>query len=98
MAAASTIPAQPAQHAARHVVTACCVAGCAVWLEPPASIFRPPSQLAFGSGWVGYNLFLGMINLLVIAFYLAGGSLGDVYGRRRVLQLSLAGVIAGNAL
>lgn len=98
MAAARASIEQSVQRADWRVVTACCVAGSAAWLEPPATIFRPPSELAFGSGWVGFNVFLGIVNLLVIAFYLAGGSLGDVFGRRRVLLIGLAGVLAGNAL
>jgi MFS family permease len=82
----------------RLVLVACCIAGCAVWSEPPASIFRPPAALAFGSGWVAYDLLIGIINLAVIACYLGGGTLGDLFGRRKMLLAGLAGHIVGNLL
>jgi MFS family permease len=82
----------------RLVLIACCIAGCAVWSEPPAAIFRPPAALAFGSGWVAYDLLIGIINLAVIACYLGGGTLGDLFGRRKMLLAGLAGHIVGNLL
>lgn len=98
MRAALTKPAVQERHERRLVLVACCLAGCAVWIEPPASIFRPPAALAFGSGWVAYDLLIAMINLAVIACYLGGGALGDLFGRRRMLVAGLMGLSFGNLL
>jgi MFS family permease len=98
MRAAQPTPAVHERHERRLVLVACCLAGCAVWVEPPASIFRPPAALAFGSGWVAYDLLIAMINLAVIACYVGGGTLGDLLGRRKVLLAGLAGLIVGNLL
>jgi MFS transporter, DHA2 family, methylenomycin A resistance protein len=98
MAAAPTNSEQIEQRASWRAVAACCVAGCAVWIEPPASIFRPPAELAFGSGWVSYNLVLGIIDLYVIVLFLVGGTVGDIFGRRRTLMVGLAGATLGNLL
>lgn len=98
MDAALKEPTTPAPPDRRLILLACCIAGCAVWIEPPASIFRPPAALAFGSGWVAYDLMIGIVNLFVIACYLGGGALGDVFGRRKMLFSGLAGLIVGNLL
>ena len=45
-----------------------------------------------------FRLFAAYTGLITVTFLLGGGVLGDLYGRRRVLPIGLAGYIAGNLL
>jgi MFS family permease len=79
-------------------LAACCATGCAKLIEPPIWIFRPPEVSAFGEQWVGYNIAISVVALISLAFLLSGGTLGDVFGRQRVLLIGLAGSIVANVL
>ncbi|NTU83883.1 MAG: MFS transporter [Chloroflexales bacterium] len=78
------------------VLAACCLASCAKNTEPPPWVFRPPATAAFNAGWATYGLWMSVVGLGALAFLLIGGVLGDIFGRRRVMQIGLGGLIAAN--
>lgn len=92
------LPALAAAHKRWWVLAACCLASIAVLLEPPVWVFRPPPVAAFSATWVGYNLLISGTVAVAIAFILAGGALGDIFGRRRVLLIGLGGLLLSNGL
>ncbi len=59
-------------------------------MEIPAS--------AFGTAWREYRSLANLGTVFFIAFQLAGGVLGDIFGRRRVLLIGAVGATAGNLL
>lgn len=82
----------------RWTLVACCVAACAKALEPPLWVFREPAVLAFNEGWARYNLLMSIVTLCTLVLMLLGGVLGDMFGRRRMLLLGLAGLTAAHML
>lgn len=80
------------------MLAVCCMAGVAAWIEPPLWILRPPGVQAFGQNWVDYNLIVSIITLITLTFLLAGGTLGDIFGRRRVILVGLGGLVVANLL
>jgi MFS family permease len=71
-----------------------------------ATTFSPPLLRMFSTeiwrylGWteVGWSVFLAARGLFLIVFVLAAGAAGDLFGRRRVLLLSLSGFLAASLL
>lgn len=59
-------------------------------LELPVSAFNASSER--------YRAYTGLVALFVMAFILAGGVLGDLYGRRRVLLIGAVGFVVVNVL
>jgi MFS family permease len=53
---------------------------------------------AFGSAWADYRIFAGLNAVVLLAFLLLGGVLGDAFGRRRVLLLGAGGPTLANVL
>jgi MFS family permease len=86
-AAGSDAGAAPAPNLRRvWVLAACCAVAFARSVDPKLWMMGldiPPT--AFGAGWAGYRVFSAVTVLLLLAGMLAGGLLGDVFGRRRVL-------------
>lgn len=73
------------------LLVACCTAGAAKALEPPVWIFYPPGAERFDAGWADPRVLASVSAILMVIFVLAGGLLGDIYGRRRLLLMGLAG-------
>lgn len=80
------------------ILFACCLAAAAKYLEPPIWVYNPPPDIPFEAAWNNYRLFASFAGLLTVGFLLAGGVLGDLYGRRRILLIGLSGYIAGNLM
>jgi MFS family permease len=83
----------------RRVLAACCIVAFAKLVDPQAWMMGldiPAS--AFGSAWADYRIFAGLNALVLLAFLLLGGVLGDAFGRRRVLLLGAGGATLANVL
>ncbi len=78
------------------LLLACCAAGAAKAIEPPLWIFYPPGQELFDAGWADVRFVTSAAAILSILFLLAGGLLGDVYGRRRLLLVGVAAAVVAN--
>lgn len=71
-----------------------------------ATLFSPPLLRMYSTeiwrslGWteVGWSVFLAAKGLFLIPFVLAAGAAGDLFGRRRVLLLSLSGYLVASLL
>ena len=79
-------------------LVACCVATCARLLEAPLWVYREPTVQAFNAGWARYSLLMSIVTLGTLAFLLIGGTLGDIFGRKRLLLAGLAGLTLANLL
>src|SRR6478735_3043744 len=76
---------------ARWTLAACCTIAFAKLVDPQLWMMGldiPTS--AFGEAWEPYRAFAGVSTLVLTAFLLFGGLLGDVYGRRRILIIGTA--------
>jgi MFS family permease len=83
----------------RWVLAACCTVAFAKLVDPQAWMMGldiPAS--AFGSAWADYRIFAGLNAVVLLAFLLLGGVLGDAFGRRRVLLLGAGGATLANVL
>ncbi len=95
----SSFPASAAPIAASRrwwVLAACVFAAVANNLVPPPSVFWAPEAQAFNAGWALYGFWMSVITFASLSFVLAGGVLGDIFGRRRMLLIGLGGLIVGN--
>jgi len=71
-----------------------------------ATTFSPPLLRMYSTeiwralGWteVGWSVFVAAKGLFLIFFVLAAGAAGDLFGRRRVMLLSLSGYLAASLL
>jgi hypothetical protein len=81
----------------RWVLAACCTVACARLVDPKLWMMGLDiPDTAFGAGWQQYRVFSTVTVLLLLAGMLAGGFLGDVLGRRRVLLLgTVVSTVAG---
>jgi MFS family permease len=82
----------------QRILIACCLVSAAKLLQPPIWVFDPPRELPFDAAWSNYWLFSSLAGLATVSFYLAGGALGDLYGRRRLMLIGLSGYAASNLL
>ena len=78
------------------LILACCAAGAAKAIEPPFWIFVPPGAELFNAGWSDIRFLTSISAIIAVVFLLAGGLLGDIYGRRRLLLLGLLATIVAN--
>lgn len=73
-----------------------CLAGVAKAIGPPFEAFYPPSAGPFGAGYSLSRFLSSSWAVILVLFMLAGGILGDLYGRRRVLLWSLGMLLLTN--
>ncbi len=74
------------------VLATCCVIVFSRLIAPPVWAITPPTLLeAFRADSDLFRFYSGLSAVPQIVFLMAGGVLGDMYGRRRVLLLGLAG-------
>ncbi len=78
------------------LILACCLAGMTKTLEPHFWDFYPPHAAPFGAGWAEARLLSSIWGVILVVTIIAGGMLGDFYGRRRFLLIGLAMTIAAN--
>jgi len=67
-------------------------------LAPPLWVFDPPGVQPFDAAWADYRVLASLGGILLIAFLLIGGVLGDRHGRRRLWLIGLSGFIVSNLL
>ena len=81
------------------VLAACCTVGFAQLAEPQLWMIglNIPAS-AFGTAWGQYRLLSNLGVVLFVAFQLAGGVLGDLVGRRRILLIGAVGSTLSNML
>jgi DHA2 family multidrug resistance protein-like MFS transporter len=80
-----------------HALVACSVLQVAVLAQPQLwqmGLEIPVS--AFNASGERYRAYMGFVAMVVMAFVLAGGVLGDLFGRRRVLLLGTISFVALN--
>lgn len=83
----------------RLALAACCVLVFSKTVTPPLSSFLPPAPpQAFGAHDLAYRLMISGSTLVYMAFLLAGGVLGDLYGRRRLLLIGSISFVLANIL
>lgn len=75
-----------------------CLAGAAKAIEPPFEVFYPPNAIPFGAGWSLAHFLSSSQAVILVLFMLAGGTLGDLYGRRKVLLWGILTMLAANLL
>ena len=75
-----------------------CLAAAAKAIEPPFELFYPPTAAPFGAGWSLARYIASGWAVILVLFMLAGGILGDIYGRRRMLLWGLALMLLANVL
>ena len=75
-----------------------CLAGAAKAIEPPFEVFYPPTAAPFGAGWSLAHFLASSWAVLLVIFMLAGGTLGDLYGRRKVLLVGLVVMLGANLM
>jgi MFS family permease len=75
-----------------------CLAGAAKAFEPSFEIFYPPSAAPFGAGWSLARFLASSWAVILVLFMLAGGTLGDMVGRRKVLLWGLGIMVFTNIL
>ncbi len=80
------------------LIVGCCFAAMAKMTEPSLWIFYPPGEELFGAGWARARLLTGAWSVFLVLFLVAGGLLGDYFGRRRVLLGGLLAATGANAL
>jgi MFS family permease len=80
------------------LLTGLCLAGAAKAIEPPFEVFYPPAAVPFGAGWSLANFLSSSQAVILVLFILAGGALGDLYGRRKVLLWGIVIMLAANVL
>jgi len=80
------------------ILAAASLSSSARLLEPPIWVFNPPGVEPFDAAWNNFRLISSLSGVLLIVFLLVGGLLGDLYGRRRVWMIGLAGFIVSNLL
>ncbi len=66
-------------------------------LEPHFWDFYPPHAAPFGAGWAEARLLSSIWGVILVVTIIAGGALGDFYGRRRCLLIGLAMTVAANS-
>jgi MFS family permease len=83
----------------RGVLAACCVVAFAKLADPQAWMMGLDIPVsAFGAAWSDYRVFASINALVLIAFLLLGGVLGDALGRRRVMLFGVALATLANVL
>lgn len=82
----------------RTILVACCVSSVAKLLEPPLWVFYPPGVQPFDASWNNFRILASLNGVLLLAFLLFGGVLGDLRGRRRLWLIGLAGFVVSNLL
>ena len=60
------------------------------------NVALPSIQLHFGSGVSGLQWIIDAYTLVFAAFMLTGGTLGDLYGRKRIFLIGLTVFTAGS--
>jgi predicted MFS family arabinose efflux permease len=80
------------------LIVGCCFAAIAKLTEPSLWIFYPPGEALFGAEWARARLLTGAWSVFLVLFLVAGGLLGDYFGRRRVLLGGLLAATGANAL
>ena len=75
-----------------------CLAGAAKAIEPPLEVFYPPNAIPFGPGWSLAHFLSSSHAVILVLFMLAGGTLGDLYGRRKVLLWGILTMLVANLL
>jgi MFS family permease len=84
---------------ARWIFAAAVVATLATTFSPPLlRMYSTEIWRALGWTEVGWSVFVAAKGLFLIGFVLAAGAAGDLFGRRRVLLLALAGFLAASLL
>ncbi len=79
------------------VLVACIVAVFATYLQPPVlSLYTPIIQQGLRTPGSGTPLFVAAGYLLLAVLTLVGGASGDIFGRKRFLQMGLFGVLMTN--
>ncbi|HYP03580.1 MAG TPA: MFS transporter, partial [Cyanobium sp.] len=81
------------------VLGACLIVSAANLIRPPLWLLTPefPAQ-AFGASWERFWNISAASTIALMVFILAGGVLGDLYGRRRVLIIGAGGYLAAVTL
>jgi DHA2 family multidrug resistance protein-like MFS transporter len=83
----------------RWVLAACCTVAFAKLADPQAWMMGLDiPESAFGAAWADYRVFATINAILLMAFLLLGGVLGDALGRRRVLLAGAALATGSNVL
>lgn len=76
------------------VVVACTLITAASLIRPPLHQLLPPfPTTAFGASWARFWTISAASSVALVSFVLAGGVLGDLFGRRRILLLGAAGFL-----
>jgi MFS family permease len=78
---------------------ACCVAAFARLAEPQLWMMGLdiPDSL-FGTAWANYRIFSNISTLVFVTLLMVGGLLGDLFGRRRLFLIGIAGFVLANVL
>lgn len=74
------------------------IAGAAKAIEPPFEIFYPPTAAPFGAGWTLSHFLSSSWAVILVILMLAGGLLGDLFGRRKVLLWGIGAMLLSNSL
>lgn len=75
-----------------------CLASMAKAIEPPFEVFYPPTAAPFGAGWSLAHFLTSSQAVFLVLFMLAGGTLGDLYGRKKVLLWGIFIMLLANVL
>lgn len=98
------MPSAPSPSAARNpdrwlVLVACIVAVLMVVIDSGLlNLITPSIQAEFGTPANRIGLLASISTLMLAAFTLGGGTLGDLYGRRRLLLIGTGGMVAAAIL
>ena len=99
MSSQPAVPRSTLEPRQRWVLAACCAVAFAKLADPQAWMMGLDIPVsAFGAAWSDYRVFSTVNAVVLVAFLLLGGVLGDALGRRRTLLVGAGVALLANIL